>query len=52
MSVHNMKFVLVRRDAARDSVYSACSRPPTQGYPHDLASSRRYCGSRATPDGW
>jgi hypothetical protein len=50
MSVHNMRFVLVTDMAPRvTSICTACSRPLKQGYLHDLATSRRYCGIECYP---
>jgi hypothetical protein len=50
MSVHNMRFVLVTDMVPRvTSVCTACSRPLKQGYLHDLATSRRYCGIECYP---
>ena len=50
MSVHNMRFVLVNDMSPRvASACTACSRPLKQGYLHDLATSRRYCGIACYP---
>ena len=50
MSVHRMKFVLVNNLAPRSCpACAACSPPLEQGYLHDLATSRRYCGVKCYP---
>jgi len=45
-----MKYVLVNGMAPRSpAVCAACSRPLERGYLHDLASSKRYCGTKCYP---
>jgi len=50
MSIPTMKFVVVNNMAPRvPSVCAACSQPLDQGYLHDLATAKRYCGIGCSP---